>query len=58
MLICADYAHLYSHLTCNWKWLVETVGHSAGGANMTLAGKIARRHKAGGIYVMLTKTVY
>ena len=34
-----------------WKWLVETVGHSAGGANMTLAGKIARRHKAGGIYV-------
>ena len=29
-----------------WRQLVEAVGHPAGGANMTLARNIARRHKA------------
>ena len=31
-----------------WQKLVEAVGHPAGGANIALAKKIARRHKAGG----------
>ena len=31
-----------------WQRLVKAVGYSAGGANMSLARKIARRHKAGG----------
>ena len=31
-----------------WQWLVEAVGDPAGGANMTLARDIARRHKTGG----------
>ena len=32
-----------------WQWLVEAVSDPAGGANMALARKIARRHKAGGM---------
>ena len=31
-----------------WKSLVEAVGHRAGGANMALAEKIAKSHKAEG----------
>ena len=31
-----------------WQWLVEVVGHPAGGANTVLAREIATRHKAGG----------
>ena len=31
-----------------WQNLVEAVGHPAGGANMALARKIARKHKARG----------
>ena len=31
-----------------WHWLVQVVGDPAGGADMALARKIARRHKAGG----------
>ena len=33
-----------------WQRLVEAVGHPAGGADMALARKIARKHKAGGEY--------
>ena len=33
-----------------WQWLVEAVGHPAGGANMALARDIARKHKAKGMY--------
>ena len=33
-----------------WQRLVEAVGHPAGGADMALARKIARNHKAGGEY--------
>ena len=29
-----------------WQWLVEAVGHPAGGANMAQAREIAKRHKA------------
>ena len=36
-----------------WQWLVKAVDHPAGGANKALAIEIARRHKAGGIYVCL-----
>ena len=32
-----------------WQRLVEAVGNQAGGANMALAKKIARRHKAKGM---------
>ena len=32
-----------------WQWLVEAVGEPAGGADMALARKIARRHKARGM---------
>ena len=32
-----------------WQQLVEAVGNQAGGANMALAKKIARRHKARGM---------
>ena len=32
-----------------WQWLVEAVRDPAGGANMSLARDIARRHKARGI---------
>lgn len=32
-----------------WQQLVEAVAHPAGGANMTHAKKIAKRHKAGGM---------
>ena len=31
-----------------WKSLVDAVGHPAGGANMALAEKIAKSHKAEG----------
>ena len=31
-----------------WQWLVEAVGDPTGGANMTLARDIARRHKTRG----------
>ena len=31
-----------------WQQLVEALVHSAGGVNVPLARKIARRHKAGG----------
>ena len=51
-----------------WHWLVEAVGDCAGGANMALARKIARKHKARGmpsgcIYVrnhsgLVTNTYY
>ena len=32
-----------------WRWLVEVVADPAGGANVPLARKIARRHKARGM---------
>ena len=32
-----------------WQWLVKAVGDPAGGADMGLAKKIARRHKARGM---------
>ena len=32
-----------------WDWLVQVVGDQAGGGDMALARKIARRHKAGGM---------
>ena len=34
-----------------WQWLVEAVRDPAGGANMSLARDIARRHKARGIQI-------
>ena len=37
-----------------WRQLVEALGHSAGGANVALARKIARRHKAGGTQTLYT----
>ena len=40
-----------------WQKLVEVVGHSAGGANMTAARDIARRHKAGGVLGRLSLCV-
>ena len=33
----------------NWQRLVEAVGEPAGGANMAVARRVARRHKAGGM---------
>ena len=37
-----------------WGQLVEALGHSAGGVNVVLARKIARRHKAGGTQTLYT----
>ena len=37
-----------------WRQLVEALGHSAGGINVVLARKIARRHKAGGTQTLYT----
>ena len=37
-----------------WQWLVKAVGNQAGGADMALARKIARRHKARGMSWMFS----
>ena len=34
-----------------WKSLVDAAGHPAGGANMALAEKIAKSHKASSRYI-------
>ena len=44
-----------------WQRLVEAVGHPAGGANMAVARRIARRHKAGSMsstWLCLQFTLY
>ena len=38
----------------SWQHLVEAVNHPAGGANVALATKIAKNHKAKGMYVLVS----